>query len=79
MYRYAVGSLGALSLRAQSKPIGQVRGISQRAGTGYQDLEAQYAEARKWVSNLKKDTIPLNLAQTNFARSSGAGGQHVNK
>jgi protein subunit release factor B len=48
-------------------------------GAGDTRLEAEYAAARKWVSDLKKDTIPLSLAQISYSRSSGAGGQHVNK
>lgn len=34
-------------------------------------------EARKWYTSLNEDSIPQ--AQTTYSRSSGPGGQHVNK
>lgn len=79
MFRHAFKSLGTLSLRARSTSTKQVRKLSHRTGAGEEDLEAEYAAARKWASELNMDTIPMGLARINFARSSGAGGQHVNK
>lgn len=79
MFRHALESLGTLSFRARSTSTKQVRQLSQRTGADEEDLEAEYAAARKWVSELNKDTIPMGLARISFARSSGAGGQHVNK
>jgi len=79
MFRHALESLGTLSLRTRSASTKQFRELSQRTGTGEEDLEAEYAAARKWVSELNRETIPMSLARISFARSSGAGGQHVNK
>jgi protein subunit release factor B len=79
MFRYALESLGTLSFRTRSTSIQQVRELSQRTGAGEEDIEAQYAAARIWVSELTRDTIPMSIARISFARSSGAGGQHVNK
>lgn len=79
MYRCALGLLGTVPLRAQGTFIRQARGISQNTGAGDGDLEAEYAAARRWASDLQKDTILLSLAQVSYSRSSGAGGQHVNK
>lgn len=79
MYRYILGSLRTLPFRAQSRVIGQARRVSQKTEASDEDIEVEYAAARKWVSDLKRETIPLNLAQISYARSSGAGGQHVNK
>jgi len=79
MFRHVVESIGTLSLRARSTSTKQARVLSQRTGAVEDDLEAEYAEARKWASELNKNTIPISLARVSFARSSGAGGQHVNK
>ena len=41
--------------------------------------DEDYAAAREWAEKFKLDTLPRNLARTRFDRSSGKGGQHVNK
>lgn len=41
--------------------------------------EEDLTAARKWLSNLNPDTIPRNLCEITFSRSSGPGGQNVNK
>ncbi|KAJ4480242.1 RF-1 domain-containing protein [Lentinula aciculospora] len=38
-----------------------------------------WAEARRWVSQFKVESIPRTLVQLSFSRSSGPGGQNVNK
>ncbi|OCK84422.1 peptidyl-tRNA hydrolase domain-containing protein [Lepidopterella palustris CBS 459.81] len=40
-----------------------------------EDIEA----ARKWLGKLDPDTIPKNICELSFSRSSGPGGQNVNK
>jgi peptidyl-tRNA hydrolase ICT1 len=35
--------------------------------------------AREWFRRFNKSTIPKKIAKTEFSRSSGAGGQKVNK
>lgn len=35
--------------------------------------------ARKWLADLNPETIPRNLCEITFSRSSGPGGQNVNK
>ena len=37
----------------------------------------ELAEARKWYGSFSADSLPLGT--TTFSRSSGPGGQHVNK
>ncbi|KAF9460362.1 hypothetical protein BDZ94DRAFT_1300001 [Collybia nuda] len=37
------------------------------------------AQARSWVSKFKEETIPRGSVELSFSRSSGPGGQHVNK
>jgi hypothetical protein len=41
--------------------------------------EEDLSAARKWLANLNPDTIPRNLCEITFSRSSGPGGQNVNK
>jgi hypothetical protein len=79
MFRHALESFATLSRRTRSTYTKQIREHSQRTRAGEEELEAEYDAARKWVSELNKDTIPMSLARISFARSSGAGGQHVNK
>ncbi|KAF5378962.1 hypothetical protein D9757_009122 [Collybiopsis confluens] len=40
---------------------------------------ADWAEARKWITQFKAESIPKNLVELSFSRSSGPGGQNVNK
>ncbi|KAI0342914.1 hypothetical protein BDW22DRAFT_1329928 [Trametopsis cervina] len=40
---------------------------------------ADNAQARSWVAQFKTHTIPKELVEMSFARSSGPGGQNVNK
>jgi len=44
-------------------------------GTCDEELNA----ARKWLANLDPDTIPRSICNVTFSRSSGPGGQNVNK
>ncbi|MCJ1309997.1 hypothetical protein MMC25_003658 [Agyrium rufum] len=46
------------------------------AGTLRQDEED---EARAWLNGYSSSTIPRNLCETSFSRSSGPGGQNVNR
>ena len=41
--------------------------------------EHEIAAARKWVSNFDAETIPKSICEVDFSRSSGPGGQNVNK
>ncbi|KAJ4489830.1 RF-1 domain-containing protein [Lentinula lateritia] len=38
-----------------------------------------WAEARKWATQFKAENIPKTLVELSFSRSSGPGGQNVNK
>ncbi|KFY42092.1 hypothetical protein V495_04670 [Pseudogymnoascus sp. VKM F-4514 (FW-929)] len=52
-----------------------------RNGSGSESpyTDEEYTAAREWASTFKPGSLPRNLAQTRFDRSSGKGGQHVNK
>jgi peptidyl-tRNA hydrolase ICT1 len=41
--------------------------------------EEEIQTARKWLEMLHADTIPRDIGQLSFSRSSGPGGQNVNK
>lgn len=41
--------------------------------------EEDLAAARKWLANLNAETIPRSIGEVSFSRSSGPGGQNVNK
>jgi hypothetical protein len=50
---------------------------SKRGPADYSDEDL--AAARKWLAALNPDTIPRSLSEITFSRSSGPGGQNVNK
>lgn len=50
---------------------------SKRGSPQYSDEDL--SAARKWLSELNPDTIPHSLCEITFSRSSGPGGQNVNK
>ncbi len=41
--------------------------------------ENDMTEAREWLANFNSNTIPKNICDISFSRSSGPGGQNVNK
>lgn len=41
--------------------------------------EADVKAARQWLQQLDPDTIPRDVGEVSFSRSSGPGGQNVNK
>ncbi|KAJ3760121.1 RF-1 domain-containing protein [Lentinula raphanica] len=43
------------------------------------ETPSDWAEARDWVSRFKQESIPKTLVELSFSRSSGPGGQNVNK
>lgn len=44
-------------------------------GAGDDELDA----ARRWLANFDTETIPRSICDVSFSRSSGPGGQNVNK
>lgn len=41
--------------------------------------ETQLAAARQWLARFNDETIPRSIGEVTFSRSSGPGGQNVNK
>lgn len=68
----AVARVGQLSLR---------RFASRRAAAlkGEEPDEEELRAAREWLSKLNSQTIPRQICHVSFSRSSGPGGQNVNK
>lgn len=49
---------------------------AKRSGDADED---ELKAARQWLAKLDPDTIPRDLCDVSFSRSSGPGGQNVNK
>jgi peptidyl-tRNA hydrolase ICT1 len=65
-------------LTSQSPFAHHVRPFASKRGpVDYSDEDL--SSARKWLAALNPDTIPRNLSEITFSRSSGPGGQNVNK
>ena len=41
--------------------------------------EEEVAAARRWLANFDPETLPRSICDVSFSRSSGPGGQNVNK
>ncbi|SMY28682.1 unnamed protein product [Zymoseptoria tritici ST99CH_1A5] len=56
------------------------RTFTNSSGGRNNDLdEEELKAARQWLQKLDADTIPRDLCEVSFSRSSGPGGQNVNK
>ena len=51
-------------------------GLASRAPSS---TEAEITAARKWLADLTPDSVPKDGCDISYARSSGPGGQNVNK
>lgn len=58
--------------------IRAIRQYAARRGP-VEATEEDLATARKWLANLNAETIPRSIGEVTFSRSSGPGGQNVNK
>jgi len=71
----------ALPVAARRRPEHAVRHThpsSRSTGSGASDEELH--AARKWLAELHAEAIPLqSIGELSFSRSSGPGGQNVNK
>ena len=65
------------SVRGQLQFVQKSRPFSSRRGN--EDDEEDLNAARNWYSSFTENTIPATLSETTFSRSSGSGGQKVNK
>ena len=78
-------SLQASSSQALGEPSRLVRvGLKRFAGSACFSSEAfgnsdELSAARKWLDGLTIDALPKDAFEVSYARSSGPGGQNVNK
>lgn len=54
-------------------------GNNKRESAGTKDDAEDVDVARRWLKTLNPETIPRNICDISFSRSSGPGGQNVNK
>lgn len=74
-----IQTLRSLSIRPLSGQLALIQQFQSYSSRSTEVGEADLVTARQWFSNLKEGTIPASIAKTTFSRSSGAGGQKVNK
>ena len=80
MLRQTVRSFGALSLTDNSVPAAQLsRSFSSRSKLDDNTDEDGVGIVRKWLIDLKSKPIPENAPEFTHSRSSGSGGQQVDK
>jgi hypothetical protein len=56
-----------------------LRCLHSKSVVGAEGNDEELADVRQWLANLRADTIPRNICSISFSRSSGPGGQNVNK
>ncbi|ETS73752.1 hypothetical protein PFICI_14698 [Pestalotiopsis fici W106-1] len=76
MFRPAIRLPRAQSFPWAGRSLMFVRPVRHQAFDAAFDQD-DLAEARKWYSSFKENELPKG--QTSYSRSSGPGGQHVNK
>ena len=81
MLRQTVRSFGALSLTDNSLPATQLsRSFSSYAKSDdHRNKEDDVSVVRTWLANLNSKPIPESVPEFTASKSSGPGGQHVNK
>ena len=71
------GGIGKNPLLSQSLAPVRCLAISRDAKEAISEDEHQ--EARNWLSGFSIDSVPKSACEVTFSRSSGPGGQNVNK
>jgi len=72
--RFSRTILSQPSLKAKSRLVSSHRSL-QHAKPNDEDLKA----ARIWLNHLNSKTVPRSICDISYSRSSGPGGQNVNK
>lgn len=69
-------SLTLKPVQLQAPPL--YRALASRRAGG-EASEEDIRAARRWLEKFDPETIPKNICELSFSRSSGPGGQNVNK
>jgi len=64
---------------ALARPLLHVRYAASARAACVEASSNELQAARKWLAQLHADTIPRSIGELTFSRSSGPGGQNVNK
>lgn len=66
-------------VRTRYKVAQHFRSLTSQARVPDEASEEEHAAARTWLSKFRIHSIPRKLCEITFSRSSGPGGQSVNK
>ncbi|KAF2000473.1 peptidyl-tRNA hydrolase domain-containing protein [Amniculicola lignicola CBS 123094] len=75
MARVSVRPILSLTNTQRTLIIYKFRGFASARESSVEEIQA----ARKWLEKLHADAIPQSVGELSFSRSSGPGGQNVNK
>ena len=79
MLRQTVRSFGALSIADNTLPASHLsRQFSARSKSD-KNSNAEVGAVQTWLASLSSRTIPESVAVFTYSKSSGSGGQHVNR
>lgn len=73
-YKWALESLDVGQLPRRTQLVHRCLASPAKS---YDDED--HREARTWLAKFNANTIPKNICEVTFSRSSGPGGQNVNK
>jgi len=74
-----LGVLATLLTGRKPRACPSLRAISFRADNPDAPSEEDQKEVRQWLAGFTPSTIPRRICHLNYSRSSGPGGQNVNK
>ncbi len=61
------------------RSVTRIGDLTRKLSTASKDCEKDHSDARRWLDRLNIETIPRRMGDVSFSRSSGPGGQNVNK
>ncbi|MCJ1475137.1 hypothetical protein MMC13_003797 [Lambiella insularis] len=69
----------SLPIRQASRPLRHALGFSSHIENNEGPSDDDQQVARKWLASYSPTTVPRRICNISFSRSSGPGGQNVNK
>lgn len=76
---FSVCAHRSLNLTVSYNPFKTLRWLTVPANFSDGSSEEEHRDARKWLAKFNVNSIPKNICEVTFSRSSGPGGQNVNK